>query len=145
MWSFFAYTCDVRMCLWCLLAVVLPYSGWFQDATPDGCQILASSRMQPASGQITIGVAYVCVTGVNKLITNTDQWVTGFIRKARYKHANNVPILTRGPQDLARSLRYRRQKLKACKADAHRNKCVSFHRDRADTGLRNASLMLISQ
>jgi hypothetical protein len=33
---------------------------------PDGCQILASSRMQPASRQqVTVGVAYVSVTGVN--------------------------------------------------------------------------------
>jgi hypothetical protein len=39
---------------------------WFQDAAPDGCQILAGSRMQPASRQqVTIGVAFVSVIGVN--------------------------------------------------------------------------------
>jgi hypothetical protein len=32
----------------------------------DGCQILAGSRMQPASRQqVTVGVAYVSVIGVN--------------------------------------------------------------------------------
>jgi hypothetical protein len=51
--------CDVSLLWW------LPYPGWFQDATPDGYQILASSKMPPASWQITVGVAYVSVTGVN--------------------------------------------------------------------------------
>jgi hypothetical protein len=33
---------------------------------PDGCQILAGSRMQLASRQqVTVGVAYVSVTDVN--------------------------------------------------------------------------------
>jgi hypothetical protein len=33
---------------------------------PDGCQILAGSRIQPASRQqVTVGVAYVSVTGIN--------------------------------------------------------------------------------
>jgi hypothetical protein len=50
---------DVSLLWW------LPYLGWFQDAAPDGCQILAGSRMPPASGQVTVGVAYVSVTGVN--------------------------------------------------------------------------------
>jgi hypothetical protein len=30
-----------------------------------GCHILAGSRMQPASGQVTVGETYVSVTGVN--------------------------------------------------------------------------------
>jgi hypothetical protein len=62
------YICDLRMFLLCLLAVVAAISwlvpGW-QDAAPDGCQILAGSRMHPTSRQVTIGVAYVSVTGVN--------------------------------------------------------------------------------
>jgi hypothetical protein len=28
----------------------LPYPGWFQDAAPGGCQILAGSRMPAATG-----------------------------------------------------------------------------------------------
>jgi hypothetical protein len=51
--------CDVSLLWW------LPYPGWFQDETPDGCQILAVSRMPQGSGQVTIGVAYVSVMGVN--------------------------------------------------------------------------------
>jgi hypothetical protein len=43
----------------------LPNPGWFQDAAPGGCQILASSRMLPATGQVTVGVAAISVTGVN--------------------------------------------------------------------------------
>jgi hypothetical protein len=31
----------------------------------DGCQILAGSRMHPTSRQVTVGVAYVSVTGAN--------------------------------------------------------------------------------
>jgi hypothetical protein len=31
----------------------------------DGCQILTGSRMEPASRQVTVGVAYVSVTDVN--------------------------------------------------------------------------------
>jgi hypothetical protein len=144
MWSCFAYICDVRMCLWCLLAVVaaiswlvpgcspwwLPNPGWFQDAAPGGCQILAGSRMLPATGQVTVGVSAVSVTGVNK---------------------SPSLVLTGGPQDLARSSRYRGRGLKASvsfnreKADARRNRCVSFHRHSEDAGSRNASLKLISQ
>jgi hypothetical protein len=37
--------------------VMSPYCG--------GCHNLAGSRMQPASGQVTVGVAYVSVMGVN--------------------------------------------------------------------------------
>jgi hypothetical protein len=48
--------CDASLLWW------LPYPGWFQDAAPDGCQILVGSRMQPASGQVIIGVTYVSVT-----------------------------------------------------------------------------------
>jgi hypothetical protein len=46
-----------------------------------------------------------------------------------------LPVLTGGPQDLARSSRYRRRSFKARvsfnreKADARRNRCVSFHRE----------------
>jgi hypothetical protein len=60
-----------------------------------------------------------------------------------------LPVLTGGPQDLARSSRYRRRRLKASvsfhreKADARRNRCVSFRRDSGDAGSRNVSLMLI--
>jgi hypothetical protein len=62
-----------------------------------------------------------------------------------------LPVLTSGPKDLARSSRYRRHRLKAHvsfnveKADARRNRCISFRRNREDAGSRNASLMLISQ
>jgi hypothetical protein len=34
--------------------------GW-QDAALDGCQILADSRMQLASRQVTVAVAYVSI------------------------------------------------------------------------------------
>jgi hypothetical protein len=91
MWSCFAYICDVRMCLWCLLAVVaaiswlvpgcspwwLPNPGWFQDA--------AGKRACYCRGGL-----HICNRRKLKLVTNTDQWVTGFIRKDRYKHAHNV-------------------------------------------------------
>jgi hypothetical protein len=53
------YVCDVSLLWW------LPYPGWFQDVAPDGCQILAGSGMPPSSGQVTIGVAYVSLTGIN--------------------------------------------------------------------------------
>jgi hypothetical protein len=36
--------CDVSLLWW------LPYPGWFQDAAPGGCQILAGSRMPLATG-----------------------------------------------------------------------------------------------
>jgi hypothetical protein len=51
--------CDVSLLWW------LPYPGWFQDAAPDGCQILVGSRMPPTSRQVTVGVAYISLTGVN--------------------------------------------------------------------------------
>jgi hypothetical protein len=51
--------CDVSLLWW------LPYPGWFQDAAPGGCQNLAGSTMPPATGQVTVGVATVSVTGVN--------------------------------------------------------------------------------
>jgi hypothetical protein len=38
--------------------------GW-QNAAPNGCQVLAGSRMQPASRQVIVGVAYVSVMSVN--------------------------------------------------------------------------------
>jgi hypothetical protein len=41
--------CDVSLLWW------LPYPGWFQDAACGGCQILAGSRMPPATGQVTVG------------------------------------------------------------------------------------------
>jgi hypothetical protein len=53
------YVCDVSLLWW------LPNHGWYRDAAPDGCQILASSRMTPATGWVTVGVAYISVTGVN--------------------------------------------------------------------------------
>jgi hypothetical protein len=62
-----------------------------------------------------------------------------------------LPVLTSGPQDLARSLRYMRRRMKASisfnrdKAYAHGNRCVSFRRDSGDAGSWNASLKLISQ
>jgi hypothetical protein len=44
----------------------LSYPSLFQYATHDGCQILAGSRMQPASRQqVTVGVANVSITSVN--------------------------------------------------------------------------------
>jgi hypothetical protein len=43
----------------------LPNPGWFQDAAPSGCQILAGSRNLPATGLVTVVVAAVFVTGVN--------------------------------------------------------------------------------
>jgi hypothetical protein len=61
----------------------------------------------------------------------------------------SLPVLTGGPQELARSSRYRRRRLNAHiyfnreKADACRNRCVSFRRDRGDARTWNASLMLI--
>jgi hypothetical protein len=49
-----------------LICVNLVYPSWFQNAAPDGCQILGCSRMQPASRQqVTVGVAYVSVTSAN--------------------------------------------------------------------------------
>jgi hypothetical protein len=91
MWSCFAYICDVRMCLWCLLVVVdaiswlvpgcspwwLPNPGWFQDA--------AGKRVGYCRGGL-----HICNGHKLKLVTNTNQWVTGFIRNNRYKHAHNV-------------------------------------------------------
>jgi hypothetical protein len=161
------------MCLWCLLAVVaaiswlvqrcslwwLPNPGWFQDAAPGDCQILAGSRMFPATGQVTVGVATVSIMG---------------IIKARYKHwsvsnglhsesllqkcpqcnkqcKSPLPVLTGGPQGLARSSRYRRRRLKESvsfnreKADTRRNRCVLFRRDNGDAGSQNVSVKLISQ
>jgi hypothetical protein len=52
------------MSLAVVAAISWPVPGW-QDAASDGCQILADSRMQSASGQVTVGVAYVSVMGVN--------------------------------------------------------------------------------
>jgi hypothetical protein len=160
MWSCFAYICDVRMCLWCLLAVVaaiswmvpgcspwwLPNPGWLQDATVKW------------EGYCRGGL-HICNEHKLKLVTNTDQWVMGFIWKDHYKHSQNVTGSVKahyqswfgGPQDLARSSRYRRRRLKASdsfnreKADACRNRHISFRRDRGDAGSRNASLMLILQ
>jgi hypothetical protein len=43
----------------------LPNPGWFQDAALGGCQILAGSRMPPATGQVTVGEAAVSIMGVN--------------------------------------------------------------------------------
>jgi hypothetical protein len=51
--------CDVSLLWW------LPYPGWFQDVAPGGCQILAGSRMLLPTGQVTLGVAAVSVTGLN--------------------------------------------------------------------------------
>jgi hypothetical protein len=51
--------CDVSLLWW------LPYPGWFQDAARGGCQILAGSRMPPATGQFTVAVVAVSVTGIN--------------------------------------------------------------------------------
>jgi hypothetical protein len=73
MWSYLVNICDLALpisVMWecvCDLSLLwwLPYPGWFQDATSGGCQILAGSRMQPVTGQVTIGVAAVSVTGVN--------------------------------------------------------------------------------
>jgi hypothetical protein len=49
-----------------LISLNLVISGMVQDAAPDGCQILAGSRMQPASRhQVTVGVACVSVTSIN--------------------------------------------------------------------------------
>jgi hypothetical protein len=157
MWSCFAYICDVRMCLWCLLVVVdaiswlvpgcspwwLPNPGWFQDA--------AGKRVGYCRGGL-----HICNGHKLKLVTNTNQWVTGFIRNNRYKHAHNVTGSVKaryqswpvGPGTWPSS-RYRRRRLKASisfnreKADARRNRCVSFRRDSGDVGSRNASLMLI--
>jgi hypothetical protein len=56
-----------------------------------------------------------------------------------------LPVLTGGPQDLARSSRYMRRRLKARvsfnreKADARGDRCVSFRRDSGDAGSPNAS------
>jgi hypothetical protein len=36
-----------------------------QDAALGGCQILAGFRMPPATGQLTVEVAAVSVTGIN--------------------------------------------------------------------------------
>jgi hypothetical protein len=95
MWSCLSinviYICDVRMCLWCLLDVVaaiswlvlgcspwwLPNLCWFQDA--------AGKRAVYCRGGLCI-----CNGCKLNLVTNTDQWVTSFIRKARYKNAHNV-------------------------------------------------------
>jgi hypothetical protein len=51
--------CDVSLLWW------LPNPDWFQDAAPGGCQILAGSRMPPATGQVTVGEAAVSIMGVN--------------------------------------------------------------------------------
>jgi hypothetical protein len=46
--------------------VNLVISWLVQDAAPDGCQILAGSRMQPTSRQqVTVGVADISVMGIN--------------------------------------------------------------------------------
>jgi hypothetical protein len=64
---------------------------------------------------------------------------------------SSLPVLTGGPQYLARSSRYRKRRLKASvsfnreKADTRGNRCVSFRRDGGDAGSRNVSLKLISQ
>jgi hypothetical protein len=55
----YVYVCGVSLLWW------LPYPGWFQDAAPDGYQIMVGSRMPPASGQVIVVVAYIYVTGVN--------------------------------------------------------------------------------
>jgi hypothetical protein len=47
-----------------LISMNFLYPGWFQNAAPDGCQILAGSRMQASSmQQVTVGVAYICAMG----------------------------------------------------------------------------------
>jgi hypothetical protein len=49
-----------------LISVNLVISWLVPGCSPDGCQILAGSRMQLASRQhVTVGVAYVSVMGVN--------------------------------------------------------------------------------
>jgi hypothetical protein len=52
--------CDVSLLWW------LPHPGWFQDVAPGGCQILDGSKMPPATGQVTLVVAAVSVTGINE-------------------------------------------------------------------------------
>jgi hypothetical protein len=71
--SLLVYKCDLALPISVMLEYVydvsllwrLPYPGWFQDAAPNGCQNLAGSRMPLANGQVTVGVAYVSVAGVN--------------------------------------------------------------------------------
>jgi hypothetical protein len=73
MWSKLVYKCDLALPIFVMWECVcddsllwwLPNPGWFQDAAPGGCQILAGSRMPPATGQVTVGVAAVSVMGVN--------------------------------------------------------------------------------
>jgi hypothetical protein len=49
-----------------LISMNLVISWLVPGCSPNGCQILAESRMQPASRQqVTVGVAYVFVMGVN--------------------------------------------------------------------------------
>jgi hypothetical protein len=173
MWSYFSinvillvYKCDLALLIsvtWeCVCDVSLwwlPNPDWFQDAAPDGCQILASSRMQPASGQVTVGVAYVflraLIKGRYKHWSVSNELHSESLLQT-YPQCNRqckspLPVLIGGPQDLARSSRYRRRMLKASvsfireKAYARRNRCVSFRRDKGDAGSRNASLMLILQ
>jgi hypothetical protein len=73
MWSYLVYKCDLALpisVMWeCVCDVSLlwwlPNHGWFQDAAPGDCQILAGSRIMSATRQVTVVVATVSVTGVN--------------------------------------------------------------------------------
>jgi hypothetical protein len=73
MWSYLVYRCDLAFpisVMWesvCDVPLLwwLPNPGWFQDAAPGGCQILAGSRILPTTGQVTVVVAAISVTGVN--------------------------------------------------------------------------------
>jgi hypothetical protein len=133
MWSCFPYICDVRMYLWCLLVVVAAISWLFQDATPDGCKILVGSRMPPASSQITVGVAYWSV--INGLHSERPLQTCP---QCNGQCKSLLPVLTGGPQELARSSRYRRRRLKASvsfnseKADTRRNRCVKTEEMQVD-------------
>jgi hypothetical protein len=140
--------CDVSLLWW------LPYPGWFQDAAPSGCQILAGSRMPPATGQVIVGVAAVSVTGAcykHRSVSNGlhSESLLQKCPQCNGQCKSPLPVLTGRPQDLARASRYRRRRLKASvsfnieKADACRNRCFSFRRDSGDLGSRNASLKLI--
>jgi hypothetical protein len=81
MWSCFAYILVVVAAISWLVPGCspwwLPNPGWFQDAGGNRAGYCRGGRR-------------ICNGRKLKLVTNTDQWVMGFIRKARYKNAHNV-------------------------------------------------------
>jgi hypothetical protein len=149
MWSCFAYICDVRMCLWCLLDVVaakswlvpgcspwwLPNPGWFHD--PAGNRAGYCSCGRRICKRALIKARYKHWSVSNGLHSES---LLQKCPQCNGQCKSPLPVLTGGPQDLARSSRYMRRRLKESvsfnreKADARANRCVSFCRDSGDAG-----------